>query len=300
MRMYFYLKTAKSLGIKHSFKKIKRKFFGNLLYHQPIIRYLRKNYSYVYKDLKIEKSNKESETFYIWVMWWQGEEYMPDSIKICYRSIIENAGEGNVRLITENNCTEYIQLPAHILNKFKAGVITITHLSDIIRFTLLDEYGGIWLDSTTLVTNSNLSTLKNRFFTLKFRTHSQSTPSIGRWSGTIISGNRHDLYFHLMRELFSEYWRKEETLVKYLLIDYFVLLLYTDVEYVRNLINGVKWSESNYKLKEIINSPYNESNWKVLTSRSHFHTLDRRASHFSYTSKGFITYYGFLLGKYIH
>ena len=88
----------------------------------------------------------------IWVCWWQGEEKMPDVVKICYRSIKIMSGKHPVVLITDYNCKDYVKLPQFIWDKYAAGVISRTHLSDILRFYLLKEYGGIWMDITNFIT----------------------------------------------------------------------------------------------------------------------------------------------------
>lgn len=51
-------------------------------------------------------------------------------------------GEKNVVLITQDNYQQYVELTPIIHNKFLKNTISITHLSDIIRFNLLNDYGG--------------------------------------------------------------------------------------------------------------------------------------------------------------
>ena len=44
-------------------------------------------------------------------------------------------------LTTEDNYKNWISFPSHIDEKIKTGVITRTHLSDLIRLELLEKYG---------------------------------------------------------------------------------------------------------------------------------------------------------------
>ena len=47
---------------------------------------------------------------------------------------------------------QYVDIPDYILQKYRAGKMTRTHFSDILRLHLLSRYGGVWIDSTILMT----------------------------------------------------------------------------------------------------------------------------------------------------
>lgn len=61
----------------------------------------------------------------IWWCWLQGLESAPPIVKACY-----------------------------ILDKWKAGIISNTHFSDILCLELLTSRGGIWVDATVFVTGN--------------------------------------------------------------------------------------------------------------------------------------------------
>ena len=103
-------------------------------------------------DNLLKKNSPIGDTSNIWVCWWQGEENMPEVVKVCYRSIKKLSGKHPVVLITEDNLKDYVQLPQFIMDKYAAGIISRTHFSDILRFYLLKEYGGIWMDITNFLT----------------------------------------------------------------------------------------------------------------------------------------------------
>ena len=104
-----------------------------------------------YKPQKFEFNNKFQSS--IWSLWWQDDKFenLPDVVKICYSSIKKFGGSHDFQILTQKNFRELVNLPDYILEKFNAGKITITHLSDIIRFYLLFNYGGLWLDSTVFI-----------------------------------------------------------------------------------------------------------------------------------------------------
>ena len=60
-----------------------------------------------YKSIKYEPV-PQNDIYSIWIFWWQGLENMPEVVKICYNSVLENAGEHPVHLITKENYKQYI------------------------------------------------------------------------------------------------------------------------------------------------------------------------------------------------
>ena len=101
---------------------------------------------YLYAIDNIPENNDNSEcSMPIWQCWFQGEENMPNSIKLCLQSIKEFNPDREIILITEKNMNEYIKLPDFIIEKYKKGIISRTHFSDILRLYLLKEYGGVWV-----------------------------------------------------------------------------------------------------------------------------------------------------------
>ena len=48
---------------------------------------------------------------------------------------------------------QYYQLPEYIIDKHKKGYISNTELADILRVSLLSDFGGIWIDATIFIPN---------------------------------------------------------------------------------------------------------------------------------------------------
>ena len=94
---------------------------------------------------------KDDENEKIYTMWQQGEENAPALVKACYRSIRRHCKQELV-ILDDNNFEQYVNLPAEIVAKYRAGKIRRAHFADIVRVELLYEHGGYWLDSTDYVT----------------------------------------------------------------------------------------------------------------------------------------------------
>jgi hypothetical protein len=89
------------------------------------------------KNSRIEKN--------IWIYW---EGKMPLVVEKCIERLKNFNKNYNLFILNEKNISEYIDIK---INKD----LTPTFKSDIIRLKLLYEYGGIWVDSST-ITNTSL------------------------------------------------------------------------------------------------------------------------------------------------
>jgi hypothetical protein len=83
-------------------------------------------------------------------LYWVGKEYKLISILRNLIYLHSTNGKGyKVHLITENNLNEYIKnIPKYFNNLCPA------HQADFVRVNVICDYGGLWLDSDTLVLDS--------------------------------------------------------------------------------------------------------------------------------------------------
>lgn len=76
----------------------------------------------------------------IWVMWWQGMDcHIPKIVKACIASIKRHANGHEVIVIDGKNYSNYIDIPKSVQQRFDEGKMSITALSDYVRFRLLYE-----------------------------------------------------------------------------------------------------------------------------------------------------------------
>ena len=79
--------------------------------------------SYKINDNWKNESEKypKSEKVPVWVCWWQGEESMPELVKMCFKRLKDTlpADITELHLITFDNYKDYVMFPAHIEQKFK-------------------------------------------------------------------------------------------------------------------------------------------------------------------------------------
>ncbi|KAB7788131.1 capsular polysaccharide synthesis protein [Bifidobacterium cebidarum] len=157
----------------------------------------------------------------IWIFWWQGIDTAPEIVRYCINSIKTHAGHRRVILIDKDNIRQYTTLSEHVFDLVNSGAITLTHLSDLLRFNLLYNYGGLWMDATLLTTESLDSVDTSTLFTCSgFNDPTLFNVSEGRWTGFFIGGPAGQPLFLFMDNFFSNYWQNNSEMPDYFLIDY--------------------------------------------------------------------------------
>lgn len=103
-------------------------------------------YSYMLSEWTNGEWNKNKPI--IWLYWENQENKLtPDYIRLCWKTIINhNKYDFQIKILTEDDVLTY--LPN--INKNYVLLNEIAHRADYLRFNLLYEYGGIWLDSDTI------------------------------------------------------------------------------------------------------------------------------------------------------
>ena len=193
------------------------------------------------KGVNLQPANIENSGI-IWQCWLQGEENMPELIKACTESVKNFNKNRKIVLITEKNLHEYISVPDYISDKYKKGIIPVAQFSDIIRLMLLEKYGGIWMDSTVLLTGC----IPKEAYTLDFFTYKNPMAQCFKYVHTMkdlelmcnymnstimlpstwfISASKGNIVISYWLKLLLEYWKNENGLIDYFIMDYFFVLL---------------------------------------------------------------------------
>ncbi len=195
----------------------------------------------------------------IWVLWWQGKDEMPQLVKACYQSILNNAGKHPVHLITKHNISQYTNIPKFIYDKMEAGRITFTHFSDIVRMNLLQSGGGIWMDATILVTQP-IGGFKTDFVSIKQHKEYERYVCGGNlWTAYMLAFTTQHPVASFAYEAFLQYWQKHDCLIDYYLVDYVLTIAYRNIPSFRQTIeqNGYEY-ERIYEMASKFYAPADE------------------------------------------
>jgi len=253
-----YINILKKKGFRYSFnefrKQVQRLHWirdDHILaseYEDKMYRYLHK-YKYILQQ-KSEDKDCSPNPFpdKIWVCWLQGHAHAPALVKKCIESIQKNSAGREVVEINEENLGTYITFPKHIEIKYKKGLITKTHFSDIIRIALLAEYGGIWIDATVFLSAPLPDYIfQYPLFCYKMSLFSNTKAKASSW---FIAAKAQNKIILQTRELLYEYWRWENFLKHYFIFHlFFSIAIESDEE------NKKQWQSIPY---------YNNVNTHVL------------------------------------
>ena len=229
------------------------------------------------KEAKIDKSSderKETTTELpniIWTMWQQGEAQMPETVRASMKTIKDFAERNGCEfiLLTNENLVDFIDIPTDIIEKYKRKELTAAHYSDIIRFSLLYQYGGIWMDVTLFVSPyATVDMFKGDFFSLNHPPiHADEIErAIGdfKWSSFFLAGKKEKSYFKHIRDLYIYFIRKYPVFIHYLMLDYFILSEYKLNDEFKDLVDELPVlapAERVWFLRDHANDIFDENVW---------------------------------------
>ena len=242
--------------------KVKRKL------HRLYIKELR-TFDTAYVENIHNPSNK------IWFCWFQGMASAPEVVKRCHSSLLENLPEREVIVITSENINQYAELPDHIIDKWKKGIISNTHMTDLLRLELLIKYGGMWLDATVLCTCQEKE-IPHYFFDsdlflfqcLKPGRDGHST-YISSW---LMSAKTNNKILMATRHLCYKYWEENSKMMDYFLLHDFLSIV---LEYYSDDWNKIIPFDNAtpHLLLLRLFDPYDEKTWLAIREQTPFHKL---------------------------
>lgn len=260
---------------------------------------LRKKYNKDIEDflLGYDSSVPSVASNKVWVCWFQGMDHAPDIVKKCYKSLKDNLNDREIILVTKDNMFDYVKFPDFIIDKWKKGQISNTHMSDLLRLELLIKYGGMWVDSTVFCTSKRRD-IPDYFFDSDLFFYQSFKPGrdghcqpVSNW---LISAKTNNKILLMTRYLCYKYWYENSTVVDYFIFhDFFVMSLEK---------NKSEWDKvlprdnaaPHYLLLRLFDK-YDEQTWRAIKEQTPFHKLTYKFDNNDAKKKE--TYYEVLFGK---
>lgn len=237
---------------------------------------LEKKYRNKLKHFDTEYQEKEHKTTNkVWVCWLQGMENAPELVQKCYKSLEKNLAAHEIILITSENMMDYVQFPEYIMEKWKKGIITHTHLTDLLRLELLIQYGGMWVDATVLCTQK-CENIPDYYFDSDLFFYQCLKPGkdghasyISSW---LISAKSNNKILMATRHLCYEYWKEHNELLDYFLFHYFlsIVLDYYPKDWARIVPSD---NATPHILLLRLFDTFDEKFWNTVTEQIPFHKL---------------------------
>lgn len=230
----------------------------------------------IYKDCFTSKQNIKNP---VWVFWDTGIETAPEIVKLCYSTLKKVNPDMNVILLTAKNYSDFITFPDFIEKKYKDGLITKAQFSDILRFGLLTNYGGIWIDSTIYVTQPfNPDIFTHQIYSIKNNNYYKWNISKRRWTSYFWYIQKNSYFAKNVYIFFLEYWNQHDELVDYFLIDHIINLLYENDSVIRELIDSIPTNNPEVtNLQPILDTDFNENKLKELQQDTYLFKLNWKA-----------------------
>lgn len=238
----------------------------------------------------MKKSNK------VWVCWMQGMEQAPALVQRCYRSIQENLPDKEIVLLTEENLSQYVQIPEFIMDKLHKGIITRTHFSDILRVELLIQNGGTWIDATVFCSGGEIPTymMENEFFMFQ-KVKPGSDGSVINMSSWFMSAWSNQKFLLATRELLYAYWKKNDRMIDYFLLHLFMMIVkdYYLKEWQEKIIPYPNSLPHVIQLMQF--EQFDQRRWDAAVASSPFHKLTYKVKEEDTKKEG--TYYRYIMNN---
>lgn len=240
-----------------------------------ILSKLRKKYASFIREYKQDNLNlgERKQSNKVWVFWMQGMDTAPLLVQACFSSLKQHLKDKEIILLTENNYKNYAFFPEHIQKKVDNGTITLTHFSDILRLSLLLQYGGTWIDATVFCSDSSYPSY---FFESDLFVFQTLKPGLDgqalRISSWFMSASSNHPILKLTQSLLYHYWEKNQQMVDYFLLHQFFELAIEaypeEWEKVPQFSN-----ELPHMLYFKLFEPFEAEEWERINEQCSFHKL---------------------------
>ena len=211
----------------------------------------------------------------IWICWLQGMENAPEIVKKCYQSIKDNLPDRDIIVVTSDNMDKYVQFPDYILDKWKSGAITNTHITDLLRLELLIRYGGMWLDATVFCSEQR-ENIPDYFFDSNLFFFQSLKPGrdgkalyISSW---LMSAKTNNKVLMATKELCYAYWKRERVIKDYFLLHSFFSIVLDRYKDEWDKVVPRDNAAPHILLLRLFEK-YDEKTWNVIKEQTPFHKL---------------------------
>ncbi len=244
---------------------------------RKIIPFLQDKYAPILFERKAfyqEQSLNHQRSNIVWFCWLQGLEQAPPIVKACLASLKLHLTDKEIKIVTEDNWREYVELPEHIVHRWEKKQIPPSLFTDLLRLQLLIRYGGTWIDSTVLCTGSEHAKefLDSDLFLFQFRAPDTTPASFEGISNWFITSCTNNDILLVLRDMLFAYWKDYDCTLYYFIFHVFFSMIAKEYsQKIAEMPYGYSiWS---FTLENHWEEPFNQRKWDKLTSLVNFHKL---------------------------
>lgn len=231
----------------------------------------------------------------IWVCWLQGEPKMPELNQLCVESIRRFSGGHPVVFLSAQDIPTYLTIPQSIHDAYLSRRIKPAIYTDYVRCALLSIYGGLWLDSTILLTKPiGEEWFRSAFMSVKMKEENNKSVSRYRWATFCLGSVPGSPFFIKVEQMFRAYFERVDKNVDYLMIDYFFDLLCQKDSGMKELIDQLpETNPSLHELRSLLNDVYDSEKMKAMEKTTSIYKLTYKMD-LQESRDGVQTYWGYL------
>ena len=160
----------------------------------------------------------------IWGYWHQGKENAPELIQKCFESVQNFEGDKNIVVLSFDTVKDYVDIPQKYYDMVNSKKIPIAIFSDIVRLYLLEKYGGMWIDSTILLTDKIPQEVWDSSFCV-FQKDPKTDMQENRMSCYFIRAKKGSPNLRAIKKSIENYWAKNDFLINYFMFEHISTML---------------------------------------------------------------------------
>lgn len=157
----------------------------------------------------------------VFMYWGQGFEAAPPIVRSALRSALRHHEENDIVLLHDGNVRDWVDFPDHI---WKIAETHRTAFSDLLRFELLANHGGIWADATCYPTADLTSKFNDMTEGSGFFAFGKGKPGV--ISSWFLASQPHSYIACMMRDAMRLYWNVFDRPITYFYMHQIWLQLY--------------------------------------------------------------------------
>ena len=168
-------------------------------------------------------------------------------VQKCYESVCKHSNQ-KIILLNDQNLADYIRLPDYIEKKKDTGQIPIARYADLMKFAILEHYGGTWIDSTVYLTDPIPDMILNSdFFAVRNSLLLIDNPVL--YPAWFLHAKKGNKTIREIRNVAFAYCLKKEHIIEYLLPNLIITLAVKSNPEVEQAIPYMNSDYSEYLVK---------------------------------------------------
>lgn len=253
---------------------------------EKVDRILIRKYRYILDERKVRDAEDQTPNDggvpkIVWFSWLQGIDQAPDLVKVCLASQRKHLPDYEFRVFDLSNYQQWIELPEFIVRKYKKGLIPAASFSDLLRLSLLQKYGGVWMDATVFCSGFGNEKLQGRWDRIMrseltvfryFRRGERTPVGLSNW---FIAAVPNQIIVSSIFDIILAYWKDYDCLVDYYIFHLFLGLSLREFPWIEARMPREN-SYHSILLGDALGRTFRQEEWKDLIDHVSIHKLNYR------------------------